>query len=92
MNLQPERFITEDLGGKKRRIFIPTVGIPQSIDCNQSDDLKKEIRKYDVDSIHLIYDDLRIRNKWLNHLDWLNNYLEVKTIKKQDFDKWLQVN
>ncbi len=92
INLQPERFLTEDLSGNKRRIFIPTVGIPQSIDCNQSDELKEEIEEFDVESIHLIYDDIRIREKWLNHLDWLNKYLDIKTLKKQDFDTWLEDN
>lgn len=92
INLQPERFLTEDLGGNKRRIFIPTVGIPQSIDCNQSDELWHEINEFDIESIHLIFDDIRIREKWLNHLDWLNKYLKVKTLKKQNFDTWLQKN
>lgn len=92
INLQPERFLTEDLSGNKRRIFIPTVGIPQSIDCNQSDELKSEMNEFDEVSIHLIYDDIRIREKWLKHLDWLNKYLDVKTLKKQNFDKWLQKN
>lgn len=92
INLQPERFLTEDLSENKRRIFIPTVGIPQSIDCNQSDELKSEMNEFDEISIHLIYDDIRIREKWLKHLDWLNNYLDVKTLKKQNFDKWLQKN
>ncbi len=92
INLQPERFLTEDRGDNKRRIFIPTVGIPQSIDCNQSDELKEEINEFDVESIHLIYDDIRIREKWLNHLEWLNKYLQVKTLKKQNFDEWLQNN
>ena len=90
--LQPQRFITEEIGENKRRLFIPTVGIPQSINCNQSYELKNQITEYDVDAIYLIYDDLRIRNKWLKHLDWLNNYLEVKTIKKQSFEQWLQQN
>lgn len=90
VNVQPERFITEDLEDDKRRIFIPCVGIPQSIDCNQSSELKKEIKEYSVDEIHLIYDDVRIREKWLNHLEYLNRYLDVTTIKKQEFDIWLQ--
>jgi hypothetical protein len=92
VTLQPERFITENLGGKKRRIFIPLIGIPQSIDCNQHAELKKEIIEYDVESIYLIFDDVRIREKWLNHLDWLNDYLEIKTLKKQNFNTWLQQN
>lgn len=92
MTIQPERFITEELVDNKRRIFIPSVGIPQSLDCNQSSELKKEITEYDVDEVYLIYDDVRIREKWLNHLSYLNKYLDVKTIKKQEFDLWLQKN
>lgn len=92
LSLQPQRFITEDLGNNRRRIFIPLVGIPQSINCNQSAELKKEIKEFDIESIHLLYDDVRIRNKWINHLDWLNDYLEVKTIKKQEFESWLTKN
>jgi hypothetical protein len=92
VNLQPERFITEELGNGKRRIFIPSVGIPQSIDCNQSSELKKEIKEYSVDEVYLIYDDVRIRERWLKHLNYLNEYLDVKTIKKQEFDIWLQRN
>jgi hypothetical protein len=92
VNVQPERFITEELGNKKRRIFIPLIGIPQSLDCNQSAELKKEITDFEIESIHLLYDNIRIRQKWIKHLDWLNDYLEVKTLKKQEFNKWLQAN
>lgn len=90
--IQPERFITEILNDDKRRIFIPSVGIPQSLDCNLSSELKKEIKDYSVNEVYLIYDDVRIREKWLNHLSYLNEYLDVKTIKKQEFDLWLQKN
>lgn len=92
VNIQPERFITEEIEGNKRRIFIPSVGIPQSFDCNTSSKLKKEISEYSVKEVYLIYDDIRIREKWLNHLSYLNEYLDVKTIKKQEFDIWLQKN
>lgn len=92
VNLQPQRFITEEIGENKRKIYIPTIGIPQSISCNQSQELKNQIKEYEVESIYLIYDNLRIRDKWLKHLDWLNKYLDVKTIKKQDFEQWLQLN
>lgn len=90
MEVQPQRFITESLPSKKRRIFIPSVGIPQSIDCHQSEEIRKEVTEYDIEKLHLIYDDLRIRDKWINHLDWLNDKLDVKTIKKQEFDTWLK--
>ncbi|MET0464049.1 MAG: toll/interleukin-1 receptor domain-containing protein [Chitinophagaceae bacterium] len=90
VSLQPQRFITEKLGKKKRRIFIPSVGIPQSMDCNQSSELKREIKEFSVKKIYLIYDDVRIREKWLKHLDYLNRYLDVKTIKRQQFGIWLK--
>ncbi len=92
VNIQPERFITEELSETKRRIFIPSVGIPQSIDYNQSSELKREIKQYSVDEVFLIYDNIRIREKWLRHLDYLNTYLDVKTIKKQEFESWFQTN
>lgn len=88
--LQPARFLTEDIEENTRRIFIPTIGVPQSIDCNQSEDLIKEFYEDGVDSIYLLFDDLRLREKWLKHLDWLNKHLKVKTLKKQNFEKWLK--
>lgn len=90
VSIQPERYITEEIEVNKRRIFIPSVGIPQSMDYNQSSVLKKEIKEYSVDEVYLIYDNVRIREKWLNHLEYLNEYLDVKTIKKQEFELWLQ--
>ncbi|SDQ23697.1 toll/interleukin-1 receptor domain-containing protein [Flagellimonas zhangzhouensis] len=92
INLQPERYLTENLNNTKRRVFIPAVGMPQSIDCNYWDEQKMKIKGFKVDSLHLIYDDIRIREKWLNHLAWLNKSLPVKTIKKQEFDRWLKSN
>ena len=92
VTIQPERFITEEVEGNMRRIFIPSVGIPQSFDYNTSSELKKEIKEYSDEEVYLIYDDVRIREKWLKHLGYLNEYLDVKTIKKQEFDIWLQKN
>lgn len=91
ITVQPERFLTEELSGKKI-IYIPTIGIPQSTDC-QSAEIRHEFEKAPNNTcIRLIYDDLRIRDKWLKHLDWLNDNFkkDIHTLKKQDFEKWLQ--
>jgi len=74
----------------KRIIYIPTVGVPQSINCQNSQRLIQRIEKKEIDSIHLIYDDMSIRDYWLDHLDWLNKRLEIQTIKKQEFNSWFQ--
>lgn len=90
ITVQPEKFLTEDVGDT-RIVYIPTIGIPQSTSC-QSAEIKKELYRHEKVSIRLIYDDLRIRDKWLNHLDWLNDNFkkDIKTLKKQDFKSWLQ--
>ena len=93
ITVQPERFLTEDLPNGERRLYIPTIGIPQSTSC-QSAEIKNELSNFGKVSIKLIYDDLRIRDKWINHLDWLNKNLnvDIKTLKKQEFELWLQKN
>ncbi|HFK5595162.1 TPA: toll/interleukin-1 receptor domain-containing protein [Elizabethkingia anophelis] len=88
VTLQYNRYVTESLPDGKRNVYIPTIGIPQSINCHNSQKLISKIEANEVKAIHLIYDDLSIRNYWLEHLDWLNNYLEIKTIKKQNFNHW----
>ena len=91
VTVQPERFLTENLDNGEHIIYIPTIGIPQSTSC-QSAEIRKELMGFKDVSIRLIYDDLRIRDKWLNHLDWLNDNFkkDIKTLKKQDFESWLQ--
>lgn len=89
VNLQYSRYITQDLAGGKRIVYIPTVGVPQSINCHNSEKLISKIESNQIDSIHLIYDEMSIRDHWLEHLDWLNSYLKIQTIKKQDFNNWL---
>jgi len=86
VNLQYSKYITQRLDNGKLKVYIPTVGIPQSINCHNSQNLIKKIETKEVQSITLIFDELSIRNYWLEHLDWLNEYLQVKTLKKSDFN------
>lgn len=85
-------FLVEMRPEEKTWYYIPAIGVPQSIDCYESMELlKKWMHSGKMpDRVFLIYDDLRILPRWIAHLDWMNKYLEVKTIKKQDFTIWLQ--
>ena len=67
---------------------IPAIGIPHAYDCYESRAFR---RLLDTDGleIYLLYDSLRIRKKWIEHLDWLNESLDVKTIKRKDFELWI---
>lgn len=69
--------------------YIPAIGVPQSIDYHESLIMVDKLVEEMVECVYLIYDDLSILPKWIEHLDWMDRYLEVKTIKKQDFREWL---
>ncbi|MBS1687460.1 MAG: toll/interleukin-1 receptor domain-containing protein [Bacteroidetes bacterium] len=92
LTLQPERYLSQKLSGDQDRIYIPTVGIPQSFDCNRSEELINNIAKHKVANIYLVYDHIRIRDQWLKHLAWLNDYLKVQTRQIKDVQSWLTKN
>ena len=89
--IQEYRYLVETLKDGRIRLFIPAIGIPQSYDCFDSLRFRKLLDNEKIE-LFLIYDDLRIRKKWIEHLEWLNESLEVKTIKKKDFELWLKNN
>ena len=82
--IQEYKYLVERLEDDNVNVFIPAVGVPQSYDCFESLQFK-DLLKNPKTRIYLIYDDLRIKRRWIEHLDWLNQSLEVQTIKKNDF-------
>jgi hypothetical protein len=92
VTLQPERIIIQERPNGKERVFIPAVGIPQSLTYNQSEELIDRIRKDKVDEIFLLFDHRSIRDKWLNHLYWLDKYLKIKSTTIVGIEEWLQKN
>lgn len=87
--IQEYCYLIEKLENDRLRLFIPAVGIPQSYDCFDSLRFKKLLNSEKTE-LFLIYDDLCIQKKWIEHLEWLNKSLEVKTIKKKDFSLWFK--
>ena len=83
-------FLVEERQDGKFWYYIPAIGVPQSTDFQES---LKTLDSWGVnmpERVFLIYDDLSILPQWIEHLDWMSDYLEVKTIKKQHFASWLQ--
>ena len=80
--------LEKDIYGKNIRIFIPAIGIPHAYDCYESRTFRRLLNTDGLE-IYLLYDSLRIRQKWIEHLDWLNESLDVKTIKRKDFELWI---
>jgi hypothetical protein len=90
VDLQPDKFITLLNSDNDELVIIPTIGVPQAFTYNQSEELVSIIRSKNVKSIYILYDHRNIREKWINHLAWLDNYLPIKTIKILEAKKWLQ--
>ena len=89
-HLQPEKFITVQKTDGSEIIVIPTIGVPHAFTYNQSEDLIKTIRTHKSQKIFLLYDHINIRKKWLKHLDWLDAYLPVSTVKIFEIENWLK--
>ena len=68
------------------RVF-PTVGVPDS-EAFQSDALAP-VQGVAPKQIVLLYDALNVAPHWKKHLDWLHQYLPVKTLKIFEVDQWL---
>lgn len=83
-------FLVEQKNNGKFWYYIPAIGVPQSVDCHESVKMLERWNGIMPDKVFLIYDDLSILPNWIAHLDWMNNYLEVKTIKMQEFESWLK--
>lgn len=83
-------FLVERREGESFWYYIPAIGVPQSVSFQES---QKMLSRWGVtmpERVFLIYDDLSILPQWIEHLDWMSDYLEVKTIKKQEFASWFQ--
>lgn len=89
-HLQPEKFITLSTSNNDEVIILPTVGVPQAFTYNQSDELISRIKSKNIKSLYILYDHRNIRKKWLMHIDWLDNYLPIKSIKITEIEKWLK--
>lgn len=89
VELQPEKFMTLIGSNGKEHIVIPTVGVPQAFTYNQSEELVYRIKSKKVEDVYLLYDHRNIREKWLKHLEWLDNYLPIKSIKIVEAEQWL---
>jgi hypothetical protein len=87
--LQSEKFMIVIDSNEKKHIVIPTVGVPQAFTYNQSEELVYQIKSREAVDIYLLYDHRNIREKWLKHLEWLDNYLPIKSIKIVEVEQWL---
>ena len=91
VDLQPQKFFSLE-GTKGKKIIIPTIGVPQAFTYDQSSDkIKRYITSGDYE-VHLLYDHKNIKERWIKHLSWLDDYLPIKSFKIVDTESWLIKN
>ena len=83
-------FLVEKMENGNFWYYIPAIGVPQSWDCYEAVKMLERWNGTLPEKVFLIYDDLSILPRWIAHLEWMNQFLEVKTIKMQDFELWLK--
>lgn len=84
-------FLVEQMEKGKFWYYIPAIGVPQSWDCYESVRMLERWNGTLPGKVFLIYDDLSILPSWIAHLEWMNKYLDVKTIKMKEFESWLKI-
>ena len=83
--------VEKDKNQKILAVFLPAIGVPTSYDCYKSREFRNLLETPDL-RVYLIYDSLKLQKEWIDHLEWLNTSLDVKTIPRKEFDKWMIKN
>lgn len=69
-------------------IYFAAIGIPTSETFHYAEELLNNQLKSGT-QFTLIYDDLSLLQRWIDHLDWLSNRSKLSTLKKSQFENEL---
>lgn len=84
-NLQPERWISVDVAPGSTLAVVPTIGVPNSLGINQTFDAISKAGSGTA-GIWVLYDSRGLLASWLGHLDWLDGYLPVRSMRLASID------
>lgn len=79
-DVQLERWISIPLASGKNLVVFPAVGVPTSERIHSFFDVINSQKKK-TSEIWVIYDNRGIMLNWQSHLDWLDSYLPIKTLR-----------
>lgn len=83
----PHQFFIVD-GKKMKALCFPVSRVPQATSYEALFRRAGELYP-DISEIRLLYDQLYIKREWLSHLSFLDGYLPVKSIEKEEVRSWL---
>lgn len=84
-NVQPERWISIDVAPGSTLAVVPTIGVPNSLGINQTFDAISKAGS-GTGGIWVLYDSRGLLASWLGHLDWLDRYLPVRSMRLASVD------
>lgn len=77
VSLQKERYVKVETPLKSKLAVVPALGVPTS---DILEDIENAIEKDTYSAVWLLYDNTGVRDRWRNHINWLNDQLRVKTV------------
>lgn len=84
-SVQPERWISIDLAPGRALAVVPTIGVPNSVQINQTFDAISKAGS-GTGGIWVLYDSRGLLASWLSHLDWLDGYLPARSMRLASVD------
>ena len=88
-DVQPQRYILATGPSGQKVAVIPAIGVPTALQYQEIADLVDPGKEPVIDKAILLYDHLGIRDRWIAHLQWLDQYLPVKTFRITEASRWL---
>jgi TIR domain len=87
--LQPHRFILVAKSDETKVVVVPTVGVPDAFRYEEIEQAAAT-RPHGPSDLVLLYDERGIRNRWVTHLEWLDEQLRVKSLQVAKAQSWLE--
>jgi hypothetical protein len=84
-SVQPERWISIDLAPGSALAVVPTIGVPNSLGINQTFDAISKAGS-GTGGIWVLYDSRGLLASWLSHLEWLDGFLPVRSMRLASVD------
>lgn len=84
-SVQPERWISIEVAPGSTLAVVPTVGVPNSLSINQTFDAISQAGG-GTGGVWVLYDSRGLLASWLRHLDWLDGYLPVRSMRLASVD------
>jgi hypothetical protein len=84
-SVQPERWISIEVVPGNTLAVVPTIGVPNSLVINQTFDAISKAGS-GTGGIWVLNDSRGLLASWLSHLDWLDGYLPVRSMRLASVD------